>query len=829
MPRRKRRGRQAFLGILWAAAAGAVSLPAASLNLLPRPARIVETTGRFVLDETFTVAAIGEPGDRARRAAGRFLERLSGRTGLFVRRDGNPAEGEDARASLLFKCDRAGTLFPGEDESYRITVSPDRILLVAPTDLGILRGFETILQLTEGGPGGYILPCVQIEDAPRFPWRGLLIDSGRHFQPVEVIKRNIDGLAAVKMNVLHWHLTEDQGFRVESKLFPALHELGSDGQFYTQAQIRDIVVYAADRGIRVMPEFDLPGHSTSWFAAFPELASAPGPYRVSRTYGVQLPAFNPANPNVYAFLDAFLGEMAGLFPDAFLHIGGDENNGKHWDQNPEIQEFKKEKGLASNEALQAYFTTRLLEILKKHGRRMVGWDEILQPDLPKDIVIQSWRGTEALVSAARQGYIGLLSNGYYLDLCRPAGFHYLNDPLPEGHGLGREDAGRVWGGEAAMWSDGRFAGNDRFAHLAADGGHRRAAVVPGRRPRRRRYVPPPGGDRDRPRGARPDAFEKPGHDASAHGRPKARSGPLQVLAEAVEPLEGYARQSLGKVKTTLAPLTRFVDAVPPESGFVRAFQASVEAYLAGKDAAAAAALRRILERWRTNHESMKPYFLSAPGLLEVEPLSRGLSEAADIGLEAIQALVSGKRIGRARRADPLKTLAELKKPFLGELELAAVPAIETSRRGRRNNMSRKSGPEDHMNKSRFGKASVWPAAGALVALLAAPLFSQKTEKPVLHGRHWLAVTGKPMAATAGAMIFQKGGNAVDAACAMLGAVCTMWDVLSWGGETQALIYHPGPRKSSRSTGSARRPPGPLRKLTSPKASAILRRPGRYRR
>lgn len=675
MPRRKRRGRQAFLGILWAAAAGAVSLPAASLNLLPRPARIVETTGRFVLDETFTVAAIGEPGDRARRAAGRFLERLSGRTGLFVRRDGNPAEGEDARASLLFKCDRAGTLFPGEDESYRITVSPDRILLVAPTDLGILRGFETILQLTEGGPGGYILPCVQIEDAPRFPWRGLLIDSGRHFQPVEVIKRNIDGLAAVKMNVLHWHLTEDQGFRVESKLFPALHELGSDGQFYTQVQIRDIVVYAADRGIRVMPEFDLPGHSTSWFAAFPELASAPGPYRVSRTYGVQLPAFNPANPNVYAFLDAFLGEMAGLFPDAFLHIGGDENNGKHWDQNPEIQEFKKEKGLASNEALQAYFTTRLLEILKKHGRRLVGWDEILQPDLPKDIVIQSWRGTEALVSAARQGYIGLLSNGYYLDLCRPAGFHYLNDPLPEGHGLGREDAGRVWGGEAAMWST--VVSPETIDSRIWP---RTAAIA--------ERLWSPAGVRDVADMYR--RLEAIAIDLEEHGLTHLKNrdmmlrrmagqgeiGPLQVLAEAVEPLEGYARQSLGKVKTTLAPLTRFVDAVPPESGLVRAFQASVEAYLAGKDAAAAAALRRILERWRTNHESMKPYFLSAPGLLEVEPLSRGLSEAADIGLEAIQALVSGKHIGRARRADPLKTLAELKKPFLGELELAAVPAIE---------------------------------------------------------------------------------------------------------------------------------------------------------
>ena len=348
------------------------------------------------MTESFTVGALGRPGDRARRAADRFLERLSGRTGFVLRNDVPLPEGGESGASLVFSCERTGELLPGEDESYRLTVGPDRILLVAPTDLGILHGFETALQLLAAGPDGYYFPCIQIEDSPRFPWRGLLIDSARHFHPVDVIKRNLDGLAAVKMNVLHWHLTEDQGFRVESKVFPDLHRLGSDGLYYSQDQIRDIIAYAADRGIRVMPEFDLPGHSTSWFPAFPELASAPGPYRISRTYGVQLPTFNPANPQVYVFLEAFLDEMAGLFPDPYIHIGGDENNGKQWDANPEIQAFMKEKGLADNAALQAYFNSRLLEILAKHGRKMVGWDEIFQPGLPKDIVIQSWRGTEAL-------------------------------------------------------------------------------------------------------------------------------------------------------------------------------------------------------------------------------------------------------------------------------------------------------------------------------------------------------------------------------------------------------------------------------------------------
>lgn len=675
MPRRGRIRTTAFLSVLWVVSAGPAFPSSASLDLLPRPARVLETEGRFPLNEAFTVAAIGEPGVRARRAAERFLERLGGRTGLFVRRDGNPAEGEAPQASLLYKCGRSGALVPGEDESYRITVGPDRILLVAPTDLGILHGFETVLQLIEGGTGGYTLPCVQIEDTPRFPWRGLLIDSGRHFQPPDVIKRNIDGLAAVKMNVLHWHLTDDQGFRVESKLFPALHEFGSDGRYYTQAEIRAIVAYAADRGIRVMPEFDLPGHSTSWFAAFPELASAPGPYAVSRTFGVQLPAFNPANPNVYAFLDAFLGEMAGLFPDPFFHIGGDENKAAHWDANIEIQEFKREKGFASNEALQAYFHSRLFEILKRHGRRMAGWEEIFQPGLSKDAVIQSWRGAEALAAAARKGNHGLLSHGYYLDLFRPAAFHYLNDPLPDGHGLSAGDAGRVWGGEAAMWST-----LVSWETIDSRIWPRTAAIA------ERLWSPPDVRDVD-------DMYrrlEATSVDLEEHGLTHLKNrdmmlrrlagtqeiGPLQVLAEAVEPLEGYRRHSEGKVKTTLAPLTRFVDAVSPESSRIRMFDRMVAAFLKEKDAGSAAALRPVLERWRDNHEQVRALALSAPVLNEIEPLSRGLAEAAGIGLEAVEALVSGTNGGRSRRPAPLKALAELKKPFSGELELAAVPAIE---------------------------------------------------------------------------------------------------------------------------------------------------------
>ena len=197
---------------------------------------------------------------------------------------------------------------------------------------------------------------------------------------------------------------DDQGFRIESKKYPKLQEMGSDGQFYTQDQVKEVVTYAAERGIRVVPEFDIPGHSTAWFVGYPEYASAPGPYQIERRFGIFDPTFNPTDESVYKFFDGFFGEMSKLFPDAYMHIGGDETKGTQWDANPKIQAFKKKKGLKDNAALQAYFNKRIEKILKKHGKKMVGWDEILHPDLPKDIVVQSWRGEKSLIAGAKQGY-----------------------------------------------------------------------------------------------------------------------------------------------------------------------------------------------------------------------------------------------------------------------------------------------------------------------------------------------------------------------------------------------------------------------------------------
>jgi hexosaminidase len=279
------------------------------LNLMPVPASITFHNERLAVDTNFRVATRGHSDARLQAAIWRFIKRLEGRTVFTL-----PASlaTDDQMTPLIIHTQGPGKNVPGlgEDESYRIDITRRQAILSAPTVVGAIRGLETMLQLLDADRNGYFLPGVQIDDRPRFPWRGLLIDVARHFQTMEVLKRNLDAMAAVKLNVLHWHLTEDQGFRVESKKFPKLHQLGSDGNYFTQEQVKEIIAYARDRGIRVVPEFDIPGHSTSWLVGHPELGSAPGPYTIERRPGIFEPALDPTREDVYKFLDTFLGEIA---------------------------------------------------------------------------------------------------------------------------------------------------------------------------------------------------------------------------------------------------------------------------------------------------------------------------------------------------------------------------------------------------------------------------------------------------------------------------------------------------------------------------------------
>ena len=465
-----------------------------------------------------------------------------------------------------------------------------------------MRGLQTFLQLVEMTPQGFAVPSVVIEDKPRFPWRGLMIDAGRHFMPVEVIKRNLDGMAAVKMNVFHWHLSENQGFRVESKRFPKLQEMGSDGLYYTQDQVRDVIAYARDRGIRVIPEFDMPGHSTAWFVGYPDLASAPGPYTIERKWGVFDPAMDPTRESTYKFLDAFIGEMAKLFPDQFFHIGGDEVNGKQWDANPKIQEFMRAHGLKNNADLQAYFNTRVQKIVAKHGKTMEGWDEILRPDLPKTIVIQSWRGQQSLADAARQGYRGLLSSGYYLDLMGSAASHYAVDPFADGAAnLSDEEKQKILGGEACMWAE--YVSPENIDSRIWP---RTAAIA-------ERLWSPQNVTDVNSMYARMDYVSQwldayglthrsnyvPMLERMTNGGDTAA---LKNLADVVEPVKGYAREQLAKTEpTSQTPLNRVIDAARPESLAARNFNQLVDDFLAGKiKPGMEIQIRSMLDKWKDN-------------------------------------------------------------------------------------------------------------------------------------------------------------------------------------------------------------------------------------
>ena len=396
------------------------------LPLMPWPQQVEQppTGGRLALTPQLQLHIVG---DLPEGAEARWRERIERQTGWTLLPDTS-----SAAPTLTVRVARQVDALPQleSDESYRLVVTGTGATLSAPTRFGALRGMETLLQLVQNDGEGAFIPFVTINDRPRFPWRGVLIDSVRHFIPIETIKRQIDGIAAARMNVFHWHLTDDQGWRFASSHYPQLQEKASDGLFYTQQQMRDVVRYAADRGVRVVPELDIPGHASAIAVAMPELIAAPGPYQMERGWGVFKPLLDPSNEAVYRVIDTLVGEMAAIFPDPWLHIGGDEVDAQQWNDSPRIQQFMREKGLADSHALQAWFNQRVEKILEKHQRRMVGWDEIWHPDLPKSILIQSWQGQDALGGVAKQDYRGILSTGFYLDQPQFASYHYRNEVWP---------------------------------------------------------------------------------------------------------------------------------------------------------------------------------------------------------------------------------------------------------------------------------------------------------------------------------------------------------------------------------------------------------------
>lgn len=421
------------------------------LPLMPYPASVQRQLGAFVLQSSPTeksnlqlkVWLAPAAPDAPEASSGRYLfEHLQARLSAQADRAITLVEvqqAEQAQLQLSFQ-QHIQIPMPGDDEGYQLEVTPTAISINAATSTGALYGIETLAQLLDC-QSECQFPAVRINDTPRFAWRGLMLDSARRFIPVADIKRQLQGMAAARLNVFHWHLTDDQGWRFESKHYPKLTShptldnspsspfFGYETEFYTQAQMRDVVTTAAKLGIRVVPEIDLPGHASAIGLAYPELMSADRPYLPELKFGIFPAVLDVSSAKVSRFTELLLSEVSAIFPDPYVHIGGDEVKPEEWLANPDIQRYMKTHQLPDAYALHADFNRRLQQQLRQLNKKMMGWDEVLHKDLPKSVLVQSWQGQDAVAKSVKAGHQTLLSAGYYLDMPMPTAYHYRNDPV----------------------------------------------------------------------------------------------------------------------------------------------------------------------------------------------------------------------------------------------------------------------------------------------------------------------------------------------------------------------------------------------------------------
>ena len=374
----------------------------------------------------------------------RALQRLNAQLG--------PSGGDTLNVVFRLVRPRPGVPLPGDDEGFRFDIAADGVTVSAHGTWGALHALTTLAQIADAAGR---LPVGCVEDEPRFSWRGLMVDTVRHFLSARTLYDIVDVMAFYKLNVLHLHLSDDQGFRLPSHAWPKL----PSPEHYSTGQLRELVQRAADRGIRVVPELDMPGHVTSWLAAYPQWApprrdadeggrrpvqpAAEGPreIRTSRRFGPHEAVLNVADDAVYAAVDALLGELAELFPDPCVHMGGDEVNPAWWTESREVGAYMARHELEDARALQAHFNQRVAALAAGHGKRLIGWDEVLNGGAPPDMVVQTWRGATARDRALRAGHACVESSGYYLDLFYPADLHHAWDPeAPLEALLAREDA-----------------------------------------------------------------------------------------------------------------------------------------------------------------------------------------------------------------------------------------------------------------------------------------------------------------------------------------------------------------------------------------------------
>ncbi|KIO52065.1 beta-N-acetylhexosaminidase [Flavobacterium hibernum] len=664
-----------LLVLLLAGVTSSAQIKKEQLNLMPWPQNVVLNDGNFALNKNFKVNITGNPNPRIFGAVTRFLRRLDGRTGIFFEQGFITKLNEVPTAELQINCTKSGKIGLYEDESYHLDIKQNKITINATSDLGALHGLETLLQMLQNNSTSFYFPTSQISDFPRFTWRGLMIDVSRHFQPVDVIKRNLDALAAMKMNVFHWHLVDDQGWRIEMKKHPKLIELASDGMYYTQEEIKNIVKYADERGILVVPEIDVPGHGSAILTAYPEIGSkvitltggtsekniqgtAIATYGIERNAGIFSPTLDPSNPKTYQLLSEIFDEVCPLFPGAYFHIGGDENEGKDWDSNPKIQEFKKKNKLATNHELQTYFTMQLVPMLKKHGKQLMGWEEILTKNMSKDAIIHAWRGAnegvvagQSLVDAVKKGYKTVQSNGFYVDLLYPVESHYLNDPMPKGVELTAEEKARVLGGEATMWTE-LVTPTTIDSRLWP----RTAAIA------ERLWSAEDVTDMASMRKRLETVSFRLEELGLTHIRNKGvilrniannqNTESLNEFSNVCEPLKGYKRNIGGTEYQMYSPFTLFADACTSDSKDSLAFDEAVSQYLGNKSPENKAKVAAFFNKWITVYKNLGELSVNAPLVQPVLPLAKKLNDASQ---ELLLVLDNKSTL----KTDDLKKLIEL--------------------------------------------------------------------------------------------------------------------------------------------------------------------------
>ncbi len=436
--------------------------------LVPLPRSVETARGSVELSAEWRIRVSPADDPELTRLARLLSREIALRTGVDLavqdaagpRTDtGTPGPDRQTDASPSIRLVRAGAGDDPDvpfdrDESYALVVDGTGVEVRAPRPAGVFYGTRTLLQLLPPDPAaggrGVALPFVRISDAPRFPYRGMHLDVGRHWFPVDFVKRYIDLLALYKFNAFHWHLTEDQGWRLEIEGYPRLTEVGAwrretilernfdpyagdgtpHGGFYTRDEVREIVAYAAERYVTVIPEIEMPGHSLAALAAYPELACTEGPFEVATVWGVHEEIYCPKE-ETFVFLEDVLSEVMELFPSPWIHIGGDEAPKTRWIESPLAQEVIRREGLADEAELQSWFLRRIESFVSAHGRRIVGWDEILEGGLPPDAIVMSWRGVGGGVEAAKQGHDVIMTptSHAYFD-------YYQGDPLREPLAIG---------------------------------------------------------------------------------------------------------------------------------------------------------------------------------------------------------------------------------------------------------------------------------------------------------------------------------------------------------------------------------------------------------